>query len=167
MITLLKKKQFQQYVTCINSLSTRTQEWGTAAPLASPSCPPVRRVRKSWSCWGKPSTGSSSLPWGDPSPRVSIMSSPGMIFTTRPGWTVDHRGTHHIRSFSLCWVHYNIECEHLTSSPSCSPEGAYCHFLPTWLPVNMLTDWFTTTVWPCSNLSSAQIILDSYVNVIN
>lgn len=163
MITWPKKKQYEQCVTCINSLSTRTQEWGTAAPLASPSCPPVRRVRKSSSCWRKPSTGSSSLPWGDPSPRASIMSSPGMIFTTRPGWMVDHRGTHRI--------HYNVECEHLTSSPSCSPrasisEGSYCHFLITWLPVNMLTDWFTMTVWPCSNLSSTQIILDSYVDVI-
>lgn len=108
-----KNKQFQQYVTCLDRPSTQTQEWGTAAPLALPSCLPVRRVRKSWGCWRKPSTGNSSLPWGDPSPRASIMSSPGMIFTTRPGWMVDHRGTHRIGSFSLRWVHYYTECEHL------------------------------------------------------
>lgn len=101
----------------INSPSTQTQEWDTAEPLAWPSCQPVRRVRKSWGCWGKPLTGDSSLPLGDLSPQASTTSSPGMIFTTRPIWVVDHSGMHHIVSFWHCWVIYSTEGEHMNSHP--------------------------------------------------
>lgn len=109
----------------INSPSTQTLEWGTAAPLVLPSCQPVRRVRKSWGCWEKPLTGDSSLPLGDLSPQVSTMSSPGMIFTTRPVWVVDHSGMHHIVPFGSAelftalreniWMHIHLLLQ--SSSP--------------------------------------------------
>lgn len=76
------------------SLSTQTQGWGTAAPLVLPSCQPAKRVRKSWSCCGKPSTGDSSSLSDNLLPRVSTTSSPGTTFTTRPTWTVAHNGMH-------------------------------------------------------------------------
>lgn len=83
-------------VTCClpcSSLSTQTLAWSTAAQLALLSCQPARTARRSWGCWGKPSTGDLSSLSVNLQPRASTMSSPGTIFTTKPAQVVVRRGT--------------------------------------------------------------------------
>lgn len=110
-IMLLRHNISHNLITCClsyRSPSTQTPVSGTAALSVLPSCQPARRERKSWSCWGKPSTGDSSSPSDNRPPQDAQMSSPGTTFTTKPTFEVVHSGMHDTASLLLWSEHFHV-----------------------------------------------------------